>query len=86
MMQRTEKSEYSSEKTNLDEKKDDKERIKTEKEAVIAAADSWNLKDLTEKAKKAPADYLLKRQTAGTGSWIVTKIAETETKMPLKSR
>ena len=43
-----------------------KERIKTEKEAVIAAAASWNLKDLTEKAKKAPADYLLKRQTAGT--------------------
>ena len=38
------------------EKKDDKERIKTEKEAVIAAAASWNLKDLTEKAKKAPAD------------------------------
>ena len=38
-----------SEKTNLDEKKDDKERIKTEKEAVIAAAASWNLKDLTEK-------------------------------------
>ena len=29
--------------------KDDKERIKTEKEAVIAAAASWNLKDLTEK-------------------------------------
>ena len=47
-----------SEKTNPDEKKDqkdDKERIKTEKEAVIAAAASWNLKDLTEKAKKAPA-------------------------------
>ena len=50
-----------SQKTNLDEKKDDKERIKTEKEAVIAAAASWNLKDLTEKAKKAPADYLLKK-------------------------
>ena len=28
-------------------KKDDKERIKTEKEAVIAEAASWNLKDLT---------------------------------------
>lgn len=43
-----------SEKTNPDEKKDqkdDKERIKTEKEAVIAAA-AWNLKDLTEKAKR----------------------------------
>ena len=40
MMQRTEKSEYFQKKTNLDEKKDDKERIKTEKEAVIAAAAS----------------------------------------------
>ena len=69
-----------SEKTNLDEKKDDKERIKTEKEAVIAAAASWNLKDLTEKAKKAPADYLLKKADSWNGSWIVTKIAETETK------
>lgn len=72
-----------SEKTNPDEKKDqkdDKERIKTEKEAVIAAAASWNLKDLTEKAKKAPADYLLKKADSWNGSWIVTKIAETETK------
>lgn len=72
-----------SEKTNPDEKKDqkdDKERIKTEKEAVIAAAASWNLKDLTEKAKKAPADYLLKKADSWDGSWIVTKIAETETK------
>ena len=72
-----------SEKTNPDEKKDqkdDKERIKTEKEAVIAAAASWNLKDLTEKAKKAPADYLLKKVDSWNGSWIVTKIAETETK------
>ena len=72
-----------SEKTNPDEKKDqkdDKERIKTEKEAVIAAAASWNLKDLTEKAKKAPADYLLKNADSWNGSWIVTKIAETETK------
>ncbi|WP_461875150.1 hypothetical protein [Fusicatenibacter sp.] len=65
-----------SEKTNPD----DKERIKTEKEAVIAAAASWNLKDLTEKAKKAPADYLLKKADSWNGSWIVTKIAETETK------
>lgn len=72
-----------SEKTNPDEKKDqkdDKERIKTEKEAVIAAAASWNLRDLTEKAKKAPADYLLKKADSWNGSWIVTKIAETETK------
>ena len=72
-----------SEKTNPDEKKDqkdDKERIKTEKEAVIAAAASWNLKDLTEKAQKAPADYLLKKADSWNGSWIVTKIAETETK------
>ena len=72
-----------SEKTNPDEKKDqkdDKERIKTEKEAVIAAAASWNLKDLTEKVKKAPADYLLKKADSWNGSWIVTKIAETETK------
>lgn len=72
-----------SEKTNPDEKKDqkdDKERIKTEKEAVIVAAASWNLKDLTEKAKKAPADYLLKKADSWNGSWIVTKIAETETK------
>lgn len=72
-----------SEKTSPDEKKDqkdDKERIKTEKEAVIAAAASWNLKDLTEKAKKAPADYLLKKADSWNGSWIVTKIAETETK------
>lgn len=72
-----------SEKTNPDEEKDqkdDKERIKTEKEAVIAAAASWNLKDLTEKAKKAPADYLLKKADSWNGSWIVTKIAETETK------
>lgn len=72
-----------SEKTNPDEKKDQKdgkERIKTEKEAVIAAAASWNLKDLTEKAKKAPADYLLKKADSWNGSWIVTKIAETETK------
>ena len=72
-----------SEKTNPDEKKDqkdDKERIKTEKEAVIAAAASWNLKDLMEKAKKAPADYLLKKADSWNGSWIVTKIAETETK------
>lgn len=72
-----------SEKTNPDEKKDqkdDKERIKTEKEAMIAAAASWNLKDLTEKAKKAPADYLLKKADSWNGSWIVTKIAETETK------
>lgn len=72
-----------SEKTNPDEKKDqkdDKERVKTEKEAVIAAAASWNLKDLTEKAKKAPADYLLKKADSWNGSWIVTKIAETETK------
>lgn len=65
-----------SEKTNPD----DKERIKTEKEAVIAAAASWNLKDLTEKAKKAPAAYLLKKADSWDGSWIVTKIAETETK------
>lgn len=54
-----------SEKTNLDEKKDDKERIKTEKEAVIAAA-AWNLKDLTEKAKRLRQIICLKRQTAGT--------------------
>ena len=60
-----------SEKTNPDEKKDqkdDKERIKTEKEAVIAAAASWDLKDLTEKAKKAPADYLLKKADSWNGS------------------
>ena len=47
---------------------------------MIAAAASWNLKDLTEKAKKAPADYLLKKADSWNGSWIVTKIAETETK------
>ena len=47
---------------------------------MIAAAASWNLRDLTEKAKKAPADYLLKKADSWNGSWIVTKIAETETK------
>ena len=52
MMQRTEKSEYFQKKTNLDEKKDDKERIKTEKEAVIAAAASWNLKGSYGKGQK----------------------------------
>lgn len=58
-----------SEKTNPDEKKDqkdDKERIKTEKEAVIAAAASWNLKDLTERPKRLRQIICLKRQTAGT--------------------
>lgn len=72
-----------SEKADPDAKKDqknDKESIKTEKEAAIAAAASWKLKDLTEKAKKAPADYLLKKADSWNGSWIVTKIAETETK------
>ena len=47
---------------------------------MIAAAASWNLKDLTEKGQKAPADYLLKKADSWNGSWIVTKIAETETK------
>lgn len=62
------------------DQKDDKESVKTEKEAAIAAAASWKLKDLTEKAKKAPADYLLKKADTWNGSWIVTKITETETK------
>ena len=73
-----------SEKTNLDEKKDDKERIKTEKEAVIAAAASWNLKDLTEKAILVLSVFLFFLAVccfgSWNGSWIVTKIAETETK------
>lgn len=72
-----------SEKADLDAKKDQKnkkESIKTEKEAAIAANSSWKLKELTEKAKKAPADYLLKKADSWNGSWIITKIAETETK------
>lgn len=62
------------------EQKDNKESIKTEKETAIAAAASWKLKDLTEKAQKAPADYLLKKADSWNGSWIVTRIAETEAK------
>ena len=62
------------------DQKDNKESIKTEKEATIAAAASWKMSELTEKAKKAPADYLLKKADSWNGSWIVTRIAETEAK------
>lgn len=72
-----------SEKADLDAKKDQtdtKEKVKTEKEASIAGNASWKLADLTAKAKKAPADYLLKKAESWNGSWIVTRIAETEAK------
>lgn len=68
-----------SEKADPDQK-DNKESIKTEKETAIAPAASWKLNDLTEKAKKAPADYLLKKADKWNGSWIITRIAETEAK------
>ena len=72
-----------SEKADPDAKKDQtdtKEKVKTEKEASIAGEASWKLADLTAKAKKAPADYQLKKAESWNGSWIITRIAETEAK------
>ena len=72
-----------SEKADPDAKKDQtdtKEKVKTEKEASIAGNASWKLADLTAKAKKAPAEYQLKKADSWNGSWIVTRIAETEAK------
>ena len=72
-----------SEKADPDAKKDQtdtKEKVKTEKEASIAGNASWKLSDLTKKAKKAPADYQLKKAESWNGSWIITRIVETEAK------
>lgn len=72
-----------SEKADPDAKKDQtdtKEKVKTEKEASIAGNASWKLSDLTKKAKKAPADYRFKKAESWNGSWIITRIAETEAK------
>lgn len=72
-----------SEKADPDAKKDQtdtKEKVKTEKEASIAGNASWKLSDLTKKAKKAPADYQFKKAESWNGSWIITRIAETEAK------
>lgn len=76
------KAEPDEKKDQKDEKdqKDKKESVKTVKEAAITAETAWKLNDLTEKAKKTPADYLLKKADSWNGSWIITRIAETEAK------
>ncbi len=76
-----------SEKADPDAKKDQTDtKVKTEKEASIAGNASWKLADLTAKAKKAPAEYQLKKADSWNGSWIVTRIAETEAKDAVEIR